>query len=240
MLRTLEPCLLLTVLVAILQQPAVVEITSEPSHHLVFQNDWVRVFNVLAPSRATTLIHRHNHDYAFVTLGDIEITNSRVGEAPVQMVLKDGETRFTKGGFAHSVTNTSDHPFHNITIELLKPSTSVHPCTDSCDIPVPCTSTKESCATARKVLESDQWIAVAVTLPPGGTTGEHTHSGPHLAIAVTEINLKQKARNRPDNTTHLAVGNTAWVEPVTHTIMNVSPQPAKLIALEFKVPQTHP
>ena len=240
MLRMLEPSLLLPVIIVMLQQPAVVEITSEPSHHLVFQNEWVRVFNVLAPAKASTLVHRHNYDYAFVTLGDTEITNSRVGEAPVQMVLKDGETRFTKGGFAHSVTNNSNNPFHNITIELLKGSTAVHPCTDGCEIPVPCTAAKESCATAQRVLESDQWTAIAVTLPPGGSTGEHTHAGPHLAIAVTEINLKQKTKNRPDSSIHLPVGGTAWVDPVTHTVTNPSPQPAKLIALEFKVPQTRP
>lgn len=50
MLRMLEPYLLLPVIIAMLQQSAVVEITSEPSHHLVFQNEWVRVFNVLAPA----------------------------------------------------------------------------------------------------------------------------------------------------------------------------------------------
>ena len=240
MLRMVEPYLLLPVIIAMLQQPAVVEITSEPSHHLVFQNERVRVFNVLAPAKASTLVHRHNYDYAFVTLGDTDITNSLVGEAPVQMLLKDGETRFTKGGFAHSVTNNSEHAFHNVTIELLKPSTGVNPCTDSCDIPVPCTAAKESCATAQKVLESDQWTAIAVTLPPGGTTGEHRHAGPHLAIAVTDMNLKQKTKNRPDSSLHLAVGQTAWIEPVTHSIMNPGAQPAKLIALEFKVSQTHP
>ena len=240
MLRMLEPCLLLPVIVAMLQQPSVVEITSEPSHHLVFQNEWVRVFNVLAPARASTLVHLHNYDYAFVTLGDTDITNSRLGEAPVQIVLKDGEARFTKGGFAHSVTNNSDHPFHNITIELLQGSTGVHPCADACDIPLPCASAKDSCATAEKVVESDQWTAIAVTLPPGGTTGEHTHAGPHLAVAVTDMNLKQKTKNRPDSLMHLAVGQTTWVEPVIHSVINHGAQPAKLIALEFKVPQTHP
>jgi quercetin dioxygenase-like cupin family protein len=238
--RALESCLLLTVLGVIMSQAGVVEITSEPSHHLVFQNEWVRVFNVRAPAKASTLVHRHNYDYAFVTLGDTDITNSRVNEAPVEMVLQDGETRFTKGGFAHSVTNNSDHPFHNITIELLKPSTAVHSCNQECEIPIPCASGKESCASGRKVLESDQWTAIAVTLPPGGTSGEHTHYGPHLAIAVTEINLKQKSKNRPDSTIHLPVGGTAWIEPLTHTIDNLSPQPARLIALEFKVPPTHP
>lgn len=240
MLRALEPCLLLTVIVVILQQPAVVEITSEPSHHLVFQNEWVRVFNVLAPAQASTLIHRHNNDYVFVTLGDTDITKSRVGEAPAQIVLKDGESRFTKGGFAHSVTNNSDHPFHNVTIELLKPSTGVHSCNDGCDISVPCASSKETCASGRKVLESDQWTAIEVTFPAGGTTGEHGHPGPHLTIAVTEINLKELPKNRPSNLIHLPVSGTTWIEPVTHNIVNISPQPAKLITRESKVPQTHP
>jgi len=52
------------------QQQQSVEITSEPSHHLVFQNEYVRVFDVTVAPRATTLVHKHNHDYLFVTLGD--------------------------------------------------------------------------------------------------------------------------------------------------------------------------
>ena len=237
MLRTPVICSLLA-FIAVMQQPAAVEITSEPSHHLAFQNGLVRVFNVLAPARATTLVHRHNYDYVYVTLGEANITNAPLGEPPIQLTLKDGEVRFTKGGFAHAVANNSEHPFHNITIELLRPSSGVHSCTESCDLPVPCASAdKSSCASARKVVESDQWTAVAVTLPPSATTGEHTHQGPHLAIAVTDLDMQQKFPDRPDSyRLHQASGDIAWVDPVTHSITNAGKQTAMLFSLEFKVP----
>ena len=40
------------------QQQQPVEITSEPSHHLVFQNEYVRVFDVTVAPKASTLVHR--------------------------------------------------------------------------------------------------------------------------------------------------------------------------------------
>src|SRR5690348_7401443 len=119
MRRALQASVLLLGFVAAAQQPKIVEITAEPSHHLAFEGSLVRVFNVLAPAKASTLVHQHDYDYLYVTLGDANITNERVGEQPVQMSLKDGEVRFTKGGFAHAVVNNSEHPFHNITIELM-------------------------------------------------------------------------------------------------------------------------
>src|SRR5258708_32116833 len=115
------------------QQQQPVEIPSEPSHHLVFQNEYVRVVDVTVATQATTLIHKHNHDYLFVTLGDSDVVSARVGEKPAALQLKDGEVRFTPGNFAHAAINKSDRPFHNITIELLKPSTNVKTCPEACD-----------------------------------------------------------------------------------------------------------
>src|SRR5690348_6324530 len=103
MKKSLGTAVLLLGFVALAQQPKVVEITAEPSHHLAMENSLLRAFNVLAPAKASTLVHRHDYDYLYVTLGDTNITNQRVGEQPVEMSLKDGEVRFTKGGFAHAV-----------------------------------------------------------------------------------------------------------------------------------------
>jgi quercetin dioxygenase-like cupin family protein len=101
---------------------AVVPITKEPSHHLVFENEYVRVFKVEVAPHAETLYHKHDVDYVFVTLGDSDVESVRLGEPPVRLQLKDGETRFTKGGFAHKAVNRSDKPFVNVTVELKKDS----------------------------------------------------------------------------------------------------------------------
>lgn len=99
---------------------SVVPITKEPSHRLVFENEYVRVFKVEVAPHAETLYHKHDVDYVFVTLGDSDVESVRVGEPPVRLQLKDGETRFTKGGFAHKAVNNSDKPFVNVTVELKK------------------------------------------------------------------------------------------------------------------------
>src|SRR4051812_3017685 len=119
--RLAVPFLLTCLLAGQAVSPASVPITNEPSHHLALENEYVRVFKVEVAPRAATLMHRHEHDYMFVTLGDSQVSNERQGEKPVMLKLKDGETRFTKGGFAHVARNLSQQPFRNATIEILVP-----------------------------------------------------------------------------------------------------------------------
>ena len=93
-----------------------VEITSEPSHHLALENEYVRVFKVEVAPHTATLMHRHRHDYIYVTFGDAHISNEVEGKSPVDVKLSDGETRFTAGNFAHIARDLSDQPFRNVTI----------------------------------------------------------------------------------------------------------------------------
>src|SRR5947209_1252293 len=108
----LQPC----VAQIVSRAPAVVPITKEPSHHLVLENEYVRVFKVEVPPHAETKYHQHDADYVFVTIGDSDVDSVRVGEKPVRLQLKDGDTRFTKGAFAHKAVNNSDKPFVNVTV----------------------------------------------------------------------------------------------------------------------------
>lgn len=93
----------------------------EPHHHLKIENEYVRVYYVEVPPHEDTQIHQHDHDYLFVTLGDSDVINAVHDKPEVHLVLKDGETHFTRGGFAHVARNLADTPFRNITVELLKP-----------------------------------------------------------------------------------------------------------------------
>ena len=169
--------LLLVSMATLAQQSQPVEITSEPRHHLVLENRYVRVFDVTVESKGSTLVHRHHYDYLFVTLGDSDITSVRPGEQPVHLLVKDGETRFTAGNFAHAAINNSDAPFHNITIELLQPSTNVKSCEQN----------PSSCMPADKntLVTADQWTAVAQQLKGGHTQFDPKLAGPALAILVS-------------------------------------------------------
>lgn len=100
-------------------------VPGEPHHHLKIENEYVRAYYVEVPPHEDTLLHQHDHDYLFVTLGETEVMNAVLGKPEVKLALKDGEVRFTRGGFAHVARNLSDKPFRNVTIELLKPQGEV-------------------------------------------------------------------------------------------------------------------
>jgi quercetin dioxygenase-like cupin family protein len=93
----------------------------EPHHHLKIENEYVRVYYVQVPPHENTQLHQHDHDYIYVSLGPSDVVNAIVNKPEIRLQLKDGETHFTRGGFAHVARNLADTPFRNITIELLKP-----------------------------------------------------------------------------------------------------------------------
>jgi quercetin dioxygenase-like cupin family protein len=98
-----------------------VPVAEEPDHRLVFENEYVRVFKVVVPPHAATLVHRHERDYVVVTIGEADVTNEPVGKPAVRWQFKDGDVKFLKGGFAHRAVNEGDKPFVNYTVELKKP-----------------------------------------------------------------------------------------------------------------------
>src|ERR1700738_525130 len=101
--------------------PGPVPINEEPHHRLVLQNDFTHVYNVMVPPLDATLLHQHDLPYLYVTLGPADIVNAIVGKPELHQILHDGETHYTPGKFAHVARTDTGLPFHNITIELVRP-----------------------------------------------------------------------------------------------------------------------
>ncbi|MGC2743869.1 MAG: hypothetical protein WA672_11825, partial [Candidatus Angelobacter sp.] len=153
--------------------------------------------------------------------------------------------RFTAGNFAHAAINNSDRPFHNITIELLKPSTNVKTCTGSCDSggcigSVPRTPGDNSplpgCSGTIRRISADQWTASMASLPPNSTL-DRPPTGPTLLIAVTNLELARQSGDEmgPFNR---APGGFDWIAGGRQeTMHNGTSQPAKFVTLEFKPEQ---
>jgi hypothetical protein len=227
------PGLMLVALAVFGQQQTSVEITSEPSHHQVLENKYVRVFDVTVAPKATTLVHRHNYDYLFVTLGDSDVVSTRPGEKPVALQLNDGEVRYTPGHFAHAAANRSSQPFHNTTIELLTPATNVKNCTEACSTPVACTSKSGSCPSIEKRISSDQWTVSMWSIPTGASFDRKFANGPALLVAVTDLDLTGQGPaigqyRRP-------VGGLDWIPSGSHQmISNSSSKPQKYVTVEFR------
>jgi quercetin dioxygenase-like cupin family protein len=239
-MRRLPLLLLLTAFLTAQSAPEV-EITAEPHHHLAFANDQVRVFNVDVPPRTETLMHRHRHDYIYVTLGDAEVVNAVQGKDPVTVKLQDGQTGFLSGGYAHLARNLSTQPFRNVTIEILQDEKlrqspahwdPAHPDEDR-GLDVLHGGTKE-------ILFVKDGIRVSeFELQPGGMVPTHHHAGPHLLVAITDLDLLSNVEGQGPMSGpmpgHFKSGNTKWLPGgYSHTLTNTGKTPAKFVTLEFR------
>jgi quercetin dioxygenase-like cupin family protein len=211
--------------------PSEVELTGEPSHHLAFQNSYVRVFQVEAPPHSSTLLHRHRHDYIFVTLGSSEVSNEVQGKAPITLKLQDGETRFTSGDFAHVVRNLAATPFRNVTIELLRdrqPASEQHKWEEDRGLHVLHGGTEEILFVKDGVRVSEIELQTAGVLP------KHSHHRPQLIIAVTDVVFRNDVTGKPASNIEMKSGDVRWEEAgFTHTVTNVGTQAAKIVTLDF-------
>jgi quercetin dioxygenase-like cupin family protein len=234
MTRIFFPAVLLLASGFAQQRQTPVEITAEPSHHMVLENLFIRAFAVTVNPKDSTLMHRHGHDYLAVALGDSEIQNIKESGQPIAVKFKDGDVRYSPAGVLHAVADPGDQPFHNITIELLQPTTNQRTCTESCAIPVHCAGNEKACAVATKIMTSDQWSVTEITIPAGGSYPQHTHLANFLVVPLTDLNLKARDQDQPAITLTGKPGEVAWNNPMIHTITNPGSTAARFVVLEFR------
>lgn len=208
-----------------------VEITAEPSHHFALENEYVRVFKVEVAPHTSTLMHRHHHDYVYVTLGDAHVSNEVEGKQPMDVKLADGDTRFVPGNFAHIAKDLSDQPFRNVTIELLQDEklrrAPSHWPEESGEKIFP--------GGRSKILFVKDGVRVSeVNLEPSAVVPSHHHDGPHLVVALTDLDLRSDVEGVAPTPGKLKSGDIKWVPGgYTHTLTNVGKTPARLVTVEF-------
>jgi quercetin dioxygenase-like cupin family protein len=232
-MRLLTLCIALTLLAV--QSPPAVETASEPHHHLILTNDHVRAFFVDVPPHSETLLHRHRHDYIYVTLGAADVINAVEGQPPATLKLADGETQFVPGNFAHIARNPSDQPFRNVTVEILddgrlRQSTSAHQ-PDDRGLEILPGGTQEI------LWVHDGIRASLFELQPGGMVPRH-RTGAQLFVAVSGLNLTSSAHLKSalpvTLPAHFKPGDVQWlVAGDQPALTNTSHAVARFVTLEF-------
>ena len=234
----MKRCIVLLFLSAFLiaQAGPEVEITAEPHHRLVLANDRVRVFNVEIPPHGETFMHWHRHDYIYITFGHSQVVNTVKGKSPVNVEMQDGQTGFLSGGFAHMARDLSSESYRNVTIELLQDDKlhhapghwdAAHPDQDR-GLEILNGGTKE-------ILFVKDGIRVSeVELQPGAVMPRHHHAGPHLAVALSDYELRSDVVGKGSETITMKRGESRWFSGgYTHVVTN-GQHPAKFVTLEFR------
>lgn len=227
-------CLPIILLVPVLlaQSAPPVEITAEPRHHLVFENPYVRVFKVEISAGEATLPHRHGHDYVYVNLGSAQISDLVEGKPPMTAKLQDGQTVFVEGNMADVVRDLGATPFRNVTVEFLQDEKARQS-------PPPEWDEERALhileGGTRDVMFVKDGVRVSeIDLNPGGMMAKHHHPGPHLLIAVTDLDLRSDVVGKGSSKVELKAGEVQWVPGgFTHSLMNMGKRQAKFVTLEF-------
>lgn len=104
------------------QSDTAMAIEDESHHHLLLENEKVRVFAVDLRAHDSTPLTRHDHNFLVITLADSEIASWAEGQAGVITYRYDqNDVRFFFGGPARALRNDTPNAYHNLTVEFLNP-----------------------------------------------------------------------------------------------------------------------
>jgi quercetin dioxygenase-like cupin family protein len=161
------------------------------------------------------------------------------GKPPATVKFTDGDTRFASATFAHFVRTTSPEPFRNVTVEILQDE-SLRNSTAKWD---PAKNEDRGLdvlegGTKQILFVKDGIRATEFELQPGGVVPMHHHEGPHLLVAVSDLDIRRsdtlKAEMSVLERTHFKSGDSQWFPAgYSHALTNTGTKPAKFVTLEF-------
>jgi hypothetical protein len=99
-----------------------VPVEREPHHHVVFENQYVRLLDVVVPPGEMTLFHKHSLDNVAVLLADTTLKNQNPGQGWTERPITHGSVGFragTKTPYTHRIMNTGSVVFHVMDVEIL-------------------------------------------------------------------------------------------------------------------------
>ena len=221
------------------QAPAVVPAASEPHHHLVIENPYIRALHVSIPAGDATLLHEHKVPYVFVSLGPADFSNEVAGKPAARVKMVDGQVGYSRGGFAHLVRTDANKSFNNITVELLHPQGEPR---NLCDRIVP--SDLGACDLkgdapnapigARPLMETDEIRVDAITVRRSGDVTDKPHARPGLLMAVSGAPIRV-AQVPGVKAQTLHAGEIMWLPRAAEPKFTVNDGPeARLVLISFK------
>ena len=99
-----------------------VPVEQEPHHHIIFENQYVRVLDVVVKPGETTLFHKHSLDNVPVILTNADNRTQFAGKDWAPTPAKAESVGFIPGStkpYVHRINNQGSTVFHVIDIEVL-------------------------------------------------------------------------------------------------------------------------
>ena len=212
----LIPTLLITKIIL-----AQVPVREEPRHHVVLQNEYIRLLDVWLPPGDTTMFHLHEIPSFFVVLSETKTESQVKGENWVKAVSTPGYNwfnGFTTGPLIHRVCNTDSNSFHVMDIEILSNTKD--------------DNNKKPPQPFELLLENEKLFAYKINLVKGDKK-QIVDRGPHVVIVVSGPGTNIQFSNNKEQ--DLSQGKFIWIEPKEKFwLQNKGNNETSLIVVELK------
>jgi mannose-6-phosphate isomerase-like protein (cupin superfamily) len=202
-----------------------VPIEKEPMHRLKFENEFVRLFDVLIPAGQASLFHTHIYDGVGVRVSNADMIEEFAGGKKKPFVSKWGEASFGSGPtFSHSVANLGTTDFRNIYIELLPRKDSGKP------------GVLAALSDGHVIVIDNPRVRVnRLVLKPGESSKLHTHTRNGLGVIVYDAKIEIVSPGASPRVLDVKAGDFVWqTAGTTHKIKNTGTTVFEAIDIELK------
>ncbi|MPY92192.1 MAG: hypothetical protein GEV08_03735 [Acidimicrobiia bacterium] len=203
-----------------------VEVRDEPRHRRRFEDELVRVYDVLIPPGDTTLYHRHTRDTFYVAVNEATVRDRTWGEDEAREGTALAGTAMCrphlKRPLVHQVHNLGTAEMRLIGAEI-KASPAV---------------TSEAALDApghALTLEREPLRVYELALGPGASTGDIEYRFSSLTVMLTIATLLVRHADGAARTMVHAPGDVVWLPgPAQLSITNVGEEPCRAFVGEWR------
>ncbi len=204
-----------------------VPIDKEPMHRLKFENEFVRLFDVLVPAGETTKYHIHLYDGVSVRVSNAQIIDEIMGGERTPFEIKYGAATFgvRPSPLTNRVVNSGKSDFRNIFIEILAGKNT----TPAVEFPI--------LSDGHVILIDNERVRVnRLTLKPGESSKLHTHQMRGLGIILYDSDIELIAHDGTKRKLEPKAGDHVWQNAgTTHNIKNIGSTVFEAIDIELKL-----
>lgn len=202
-----------------------VPVEKEPMHRLEFENEFVRVFDVLVPVGKATEYHTHLYDGVSVRVSNAQIIDDAIGGEKATFEIKYGEATFgaRPSPISHRVINSGKSDFRNIFIEILPSKNAAA----AADFPF--------LSDGHILIDNERVRLTRRTLKPGESSKLHKHTTRGLGIVLYDSKIEITSAGGSPRILEPKAGDFVWQDAgTTHMIKNVGSTVFEAIDLELK------
>jgi hypothetical protein len=208
-------------------QPAAVPVEQEPHHRIVFQNQYVRIYDALIPPGDQTLFHTHYFDSVSITVSGGTGRDETLGRPIRELKPPTGNVSFSKATnapYTHRLENVGTTPLRFVVPEVLSSSSSPG---------VP--AVLNNVPGHKLAFENERVTVYRVSIDPDQSTDIRSRTLPWLRVSITQTTISVQVPGKSPETIETKPGDYRWHEsPTTDSIKNIGSTKYEAIEIEWK------